>query len=356
MISDPNLIQDRHILVKLREIIRVVNDLEPKVAVTSAAVSSMAIPTLTTIQQALQIGGTNPLNVNGLLGILANAQIAVKVGTHAQRLALAATVGATFFESDRTVFYVGTPSGNAAIWTFAAGTMTNTFANRPTDLGANDVNFNLYVTTGTGGVIYDHQFIWSGSVWRWNGDRAGIFVDAPVAPGDGFQLCDGSTTKYLSVGSDLSENSFTTPNLSGTGSPNLGTYITSIDVYTGSVNAPTVPTFAGTPATLTGSVTSTFTGTPATLTGSVTSNTFTVVGSNYTAGITPATITTFNTVVLAAGNNTVKVPDSTLTMNSYTPAGSISSTLSMNSYTPAGTISLPGDPVRNLGVPKYFRR
>lgn len=297
MIGYPNHIEDHHVVTKFREIIDALNALEPKTAATAAAVAAMPAPTIPQIQQALQAGGSNPLNVMGLQGLLASSQVASQVGTHAQRLASKITAGTFWWETDRTILYLGVPSGQATVWTYAAGAMFATFANRPTDLAANDAGFLLEVS--------DHLHLcrWSGTAWVILDNDAGTFVESAVALGTGYQLCDGTATNYLTVsGADLAETAFTTPNENGGAA---GVYHKSIAAYTGTINPASTPT-----------------------------GTFTGMAGN--TGNDSAT----QTVQSGAGATVPAEPHT----HPFTPAGTI-------------TINLAGgDPVRNLGVLRYFRR
>ena len=327
MIDYPVRITDIHVRDKLRELIDAVNAQVPAVAANTAAIAA-ATPALTIpqIQQAIQLGGSNPINITGLQGTLAQPQVAVLSGTHAVRLATAATAGGIFYETDRTVLYVGVASGSSIAWQYAAGTYTSVFANRPVDLGTNDRGFTLWIT------VENHICIWAGTVWTIVDGGGGYFLDSAIALGLGYQLCDGTTTSYLAIsGSDLAETPFTTPDET---TANPGTYHTSAASYTGTVNAATTPTFTGTPAVLTGSVAApVFSGTPGT------------TGADGDAGVNIAT----------AGATLVALNPHT---HSFTAAGTNSApALTMNSYTPGGTLSISGGaPVKNLGVLRYFRR
>jgi hypothetical protein len=219
--------------------------------------------------------------------------------THANRVSLypaAAYVnGSRFFESDRNVVYICVNS----VWQYADGIFACTFANAPADLGSNDAGFLCRITTGTGGVAYNHLVRWNGTGYEAADSFGGYFMDFAVAPTEsGWQICDGTATKVLQISSGaLVETAFTTPNLTG------GAYRKSAAAggYTGSITAAGSATFTGTAGT---------------------------TGNDNAGG----------------GNST----------------GSGSQSVSIHphqhSFTPAGTVSFSGDPVANIAAPTYFRR
>ena len=96
---------------------------------------------------------------------------------------------------------------------------TGILANAPT-LAAGDAGFIYNITD------YMHRVRWDGSVWQWapgdNGNR--YFGHFEAAPGDGWQLCDGSTAAYVVIGAaSLTTANFVTPNITGNPSyPKLG--------------------------------------------------------------------------------------------------------------------------------------
>ena len=191
------------------------------------------------ISEQLEAPGLAPLNLQSLLP--ATGLGTVLEDTHANRLALYpagnSPVGTLFWETDRTVLYAVTNSAGTLVWTYIAGMYYAAFANRPTDLGANDANFLLWVT------VQGHICRWSGAVWSITDGGGGYFVDSAVALVLGYQLCDGSATTYLTLsGADLAETAFTTPDEVTAPS---GVYHKSIAAYTGGINAPTAGAISG---------------------------------------------------------------------------------------------------------------
>ena len=93
---------------------------------------------------------------------------------------------------------------------------------------------------------YNHRVRWSGSIWEWapgdpGNDRIELLRAAPV--GNGWQLCDGTATDFLTVGgAALTTTNFTTPNISG----NPG-YLKAGAAYAG-VAAAVAPGISGTTA------------------------------------------------------------------------------------------------------------
>lgn len=86
-----------------------------------------------------------------------------------------------------------------------------TFANQPTGLWANAEGTLWSVTD------YGHLLRWTGTGWEFADAMGGYIAGRVVAPdGDGWVLCDGSSTHYLHVVAGVaSEMAFTTPNLTG---------------------------------------------------------------------------------------------------------------------------------------------
>jgi hypothetical protein len=83
--------------------------------------------------------------------------------THANRVLYPAVdypLGSFYIETDRTdVVYVNQLTSGANAWVYLSGMMRNTYANRPTDLIANDAGF-LFENTGPG-----YIYRWSGTAW-----------------------------------------------------------------------------------------------------------------------------------------------------------------------------------------------
>ena len=246
---------------------------------------------------------------------------------------------------------------------------------------------------------YNHLILYNGISGLWafaDGDAGSGYIvasaNAATPQGGPWQFCDGTVIGVFQIVAGVPQvNNITTPTLTldtflrgayFTGSTDAGsspsfsctglTFAGTPATLTGTVSQ---PTFAGTPDTLTGTVSQpTFTGTPATLTGTVSQPTFAgnamsthqhevpisitsglalssaVYGTSGshpgasgltgtgTSGTIPGTLSSG----ISAGTPTGTVSQPTLSMNSYTPAGTVSQpTLSMNSYTPAGTVSQP---------------
>jgi hypothetical protein len=142
-------------------------------------------------------------------------------------------IGTFGTETDRGVVYQVQTVRSAQVWVYVSGVMRATFANRPTDLGAQDEGFQWSVTD------YGHLLRWTGTGWEFEDDHGGYIAGRAVAPdGNGWQLCDGSSTNYLHVtGGAVSEVSYTTPNLNGTPA-----YLKWANAYTGTIVAANAPT------------------------------------------------------------------------------------------------------------------
>lgn len=71
--------------------------------------------------------------------------------------------GALYYETDRTVTYqmrlIGPPDALEAVWLYHSGTMEDTLANRPTDLGTADAGFQ-FAAIDTG-----QSYVWDGTAW-----------------------------------------------------------------------------------------------------------------------------------------------------------------------------------------------
>lgn len=320
-------------------------------------------------------------------------------GTHAARLssypANNYAVGTLFYETDRAVFYLNRGTSGSQFWGYSAGVCACTQATLPSDLGTTDSNFLANVFD------YGHMLIWSGVAWTWGpGDAgSGMLQMFEVDPtGSGWHLYNGSTVNYLKADGTL--GSVTLPNLSGSSPTRC--YLKTSDTNAGPT-APTAPTFtgtgvgsltfAGTAATLTGSVAApVFSGASATLTGSVAAPVFSgtplalhnhvspigvlnsttgILTADFAATTTQSIARTF-TIAASAGSaafldtssTTAGTPAGTnsapaLSMNSYTPTGTNSApALTMNSYTPAGTITggTPTGTISATGEPENLTR
>lgn len=128
----------------------------PKLPTLAQLVSQLA----PLIRDQLQAPGGFPLNLQSLLP--AFTPTAFQEDTHANRLVIYPTptvIGAAFWETDRTVAYIGISSSGALVWRYAAGCYVATFASRPADLGTNDSGFLFYATD------LDTIYIWTGAAY-----------------------------------------------------------------------------------------------------------------------------------------------------------------------------------------------
>lgn len=264
----------------LREIIDKLNENEPQITALDKQVAGLKIPSIADIQKALQLGGTNTINITGVLGVAGQAQPSATIGTHAVRLTTPAALGTWFIESDRLVAYVGEQSGSAVVWVYVAGMMVSTFSNRPSDLGLTDAGFWFGASdqgniawrwNGTAFVyqygIYEraqsqlaalaallggndagylvsvtdfiHTLQWNGAGWQFapSDGGSGLIVPFAFTPTAGvWQLCNG-TAGITYLKGDGSTGSITVPNLSG------ATYIKGGGYSGPTVNAATNPTW-----------------------------------------------------------------------------------------------------------------
>jgi hypothetical protein len=108
------------------------------------------------IRDQLQIGGSAPLNLTGLIS---QGSGTVVVATHAQRLGVFSppvNAGALVYETDRNTMYISLPSH--VYHTIAI--QVQALANRPTDLTLNDAGYLFWAS--------DTQtlYIWNGTAWN----------------------------------------------------------------------------------------------------------------------------------------------------------------------------------------------
>ena len=159
-----------------------------------------------------------------------------RYGTHAERLAQPADLtaaGTLWVETDRgNVLY---QLQEDELWWYLAGTMRNTLADKPADLGTNDTGFLFY------GTDYVRTWRWTGTAWEYApGERLAKEINwYPGTVPAGWALCDGSAiTVTLSTAATAS---FSTPDLTGQYAKG-GT-------YTGAVIAGTDGSISGATAT-----------------------------------------------------------------------------------------------------------
>lgn len=116
----------------------------------------------------------------------------ILLDTHAHRIAnfdpTRYAAGTLFYETDRTVLYLG----DGTDWLYESGIMSGTLSpdQKPSDLVATDVGFMFDATD------FFHVYRWDGTGWHFNsGDSSSQIVGGDGAPPMGglWQLCDGST-------------------------------------------------------------------------------------------------------------------------------------------------------------------
>ncbi len=324
------------------------------------------------------------------------------VDTHAQRAnhpAIAVEIGSTYTETDRQAYYYA----NGTDWVLITGLGRGTLANRYADLTALDVGFVwcttdtniLYYWNGTkwaylvgeqnltlaawgaltfaaedaGYIVnitdYEHRIQWSGTTWSlMAGDSGSKYIvasaDGSAPDGGVWQLCDGTVVTVLSIVAGVpTAVNVTTPDLTGDTFLRGGT-------FTGAVDPTSAPTFSSSGFT--------FSGTPDTLTGTVDAPVFTgaALGTHSHAvpvGTGSGTIVISNIFgssgsVTAAAQATATAgggsfaPLNSSSVSGGTPSGTNSApNLTMDSYTPAGTISGSGTvsaPIVGTGAPKSY--
>lgn len=264
-------------------------------------------------------------------------------GTHAIRLstypASSYQVGTIFYETDRMVEYVISNSTGTNQWVYAAGMFATTFAGRPTDLGANDAGFLLWIT------VQNHVFRWSGAAWAFTDSGSGYitgFVAAP--PGTGWQLCDGTATDYVVIsGADLALTAFTTPDEITT----PGVFHKSAAAYTGAINAASAPGISGSVGNITATNNATGTGITANLAATNVTVTQHTVAQNVAVGVAtwsfPLQADAAHAVNDPTHTHTISDPGHNHTQNAHNHGvGSLA-------------VDATGLP-RNLALIPYFRR
>src|SRR5881396_1950074 len=145
---------------------RVLRQFERAMQVTSTDTQKAVAAVATQVNQVAQSGIAASAPPPGLVPSVP----LVSEDTHANRLAnypTPATIGAQFFETDRTVLYIANTS---LAWEYSAGTYLAAVASRPSDLGTSDAGFLFYATNQL------TLYIWTGAAWNT------IMVDGPRQP------------------------------------------------------------------------------------------------------------------------------------------------------------------------------
>ncbi len=245
-------------------------------------------PDLGSIAQSLSLGGSNPLNLEGLVGVLAQAQRSVTFGTHAKRLSLRALdyIQQLFVETDRNyalyfstgkawILIIGIGFGrfedrwadlgnesigalwvensrlsigaassfptwrwSGTVWAYVTGMLTRTQAQLAAllaTLGSSDGGLLVYVFD------FPHWLLWNTVSFQFGpGDPGSGYIVAspgilPFANLPSWGLCDGST--YAVLHADGNTSNITTPNLSNEVFIKGG-------AYTGNQQPATSPTWA----------------------------------------------------------------------------------------------------------------
>lgn len=254
----------------LRDAVEAIKASRPVTAAQAAAQFSPKA-----IRDALQAGGSAPLNIQGLIGqasqpqpsfvpndatlpdavsspqsqdgslVLRNGQLyrfdgstqpgswvaiggAVLEDTHAHRLdatgfsqyqAANVAIGTLFWETDRKVTYIAASVAGVNAWVYQSGQMIDVQANIPNDLGANDKGFQISVTD------FAHGLQWGGAGWNWAPGDPGsgmmVLFEVDPSPTTGWHLYDGTAgVTYLK--SDGTTGTVTLPDL--TSATNKGSY------------------------------------------------------------------------------------------------------------------------------------
>lgn len=278
-------------------------------------------------------------------------------------LFIATDIGFEFFDESVLVSYYGVSesafSADALYFAYKDGLLSVTFATfggmtfHPSDAG-----YEIRITD------YEHTIIYSGSTWRFatgdNSKYAVISIDGNPPQGGVWHLCDGSSVNIFTIVAGVpTVSAFTLPDLRSDVFIRGGTYTGSVDPTSAPTFSSAGFTFAGTPATLTGTVTApVFSGaalgihthtSPVGLQNTTTA----LITGDFGTGNTQNIADTFTIVHTGSGSAAFLDVSST---SAGTPAGTISApSLTMNSYTPAGTISGSGTvsaPIVGAGAPK----
>lgn len=267
-------------------------------------------------------------------------------------LFIATDTGFEFFDESVLVSYYGVSesafSADALYLAYKEGLLSVTFATfGGMTFHASDAGYEIRITD------YEHTIIYSGSTWRFatgdNSKYAVISIDGNPPQGGVWHLCDGSSVNIFTIVAGVpTVSSFTLPDLRSDVFIRGGTYTGSVDPTSSPTFSASGFAFAGTPATLTGSFVGTALGTHAhvspigfnggttgIMTGDFAAATTQSISKTFTVASSSGSAAFFNTSAASAGT-----PAGSITINSYTPAGTISG---------SGTVSAP---IVGVGAPK----
>lgn len=192
---------------RLRMAVRGVDELKGAGYLTKAEAAALYSPSV--LRHALEVRGSDPLTLLGLLGA---AYAPVIVDIYANRPAAGSrAIGDLFWATDRTVLYLVETVGGVNTWVYIAGTTRTTLAGILTGLGTNDAGLLDFITD------YSHTLRWSGSAWTWapGDDGSGYYRLCESAPADfganAWQIADGTAVDRLNA--DGTVTNVTTPDL-----------------------------------------------------------------------------------------------------------------------------------------------
>lgn len=151
MLSYFQNIQDRLVDHALRTMVDTVNGLTYQSAKTVAAVSQIKVPTIDVIQQSLQAGGSNPINITQLPGVSGSPQVASGIGTFAARpSAGSVSAGMLYYATDQGTAYISDGSNwNTISRRFLIGGFYGIF------LHANSADRTYTFPDATGNIVYE---------------------------------------------------------------------------------------------------------------------------------------------------------------------------------------------------------
>lgn len=160
MITYPTHIQDHLVAREFRKFVDAFNALEAQTSQTASELSGIQVPTLAEIQAALQLGGSSPLNVTGLLGQLSAAQSYAQIGTFAARPGFSAVpVGTIYFATDQSTAYITTGTAWDTISRrFLIGGFYGIFSH------ANTANRTYTFANEDGNIVYESSALTAGAI------------------------------------------------------------------------------------------------------------------------------------------------------------------------------------------------